>query len=226
MKKLLTLLLLLMPLILPAQELEYKMEAGGYVGLCSYLGDANSKLFKDNGGLIGALLRFNLNPRMSIKTNLQMGHISGNSGDLYLPADATQGGATNAESVPVDFSNTLIDLGTQYEYSFFGYGMGNSFKGHKRLTPYVAGGLGLVVGTSYSAVGAYATLGVGVRYKFKPRWNIGAEWNVRFTTTDKIDNINKPYGIKGGMFKNKDGYTNTLVYISYDMFPKYRKCNN
>jgi hypothetical protein len=226
MKKFLTLLLLLLPLVTPAQELEYKMEAGGYVGLCSYLGDANGKLFKDNGALVGAMLRFNLNPRMSIKTNLQVGHISGNSGDLYLPIDATQGGATNAESQQVDFSNSLIDLGAQYEYSFFGYGLGNSYKGYKRLTPYIAGGLGIVVGTSYSAAGIYGTLGMGVRYKMKPRWNIGAEWNVRFTTTDKIDNINKPYGITGGMFKNKDGYTNTFVYISYDMFPKYRKCNN
>jgi hypothetical protein len=75
-------------------------------------------------------------------------------------------------------------------------------------------------------------VGIGVKYKLKPRVNLGFEWTVRFSTTDKLDatptgtQLKDPYGIKSGMFKNKDCYSFAMFFITYDMFPKYRKCNN
>jgi hypothetical protein len=76
-------------------------------------------------------------------------------------------------------------------------------------------------------------LGLGVKFKVVERVNIGAEWTVRFTTSDKLDVTNKeglqlndPYGIKSKGLKNKDTYSWLMLYVSYDMFPKYRKCNN
>ena len=35
-----------------------------------------------------------------------------------------------------------------------------------------------------------------------------------------------PYGIKSVGLKNKDCYSFTMVYVSYDICPKYRRCNN
>jgi len=76
-------------------------------------------------------------------------------------------------------------------------------------------------------------VGMGVKYKLAERINIGVEWTVRLTTTDKLDVTGKsglvlddPYGIEGKGLKNKDSYSLILAYISYDLFPKYRKCNN
>ena len=49
---------------------------------------------------------------------------------------------------------------------------------------------------------------------------------------DKLDataegtQLKDPYGIKSAMFKNKDCYSFAMFFITYDMFPKYRKCNN
>ena len=76
-------------------------------------------------------------------------------------------------------------------------------------------------------------VGAGVRYKFAPRWNLGCELSFRFTSTDNLDVtnqtapiLNDPYGIKSSGFKNKDSYSFLSIFITYDISPKYRRCNN
>ena len=76
-------------------------------------------------------------------------------------------------------------------------------------------------------------IGFGVKYKLAERLNVGAEWTMRFTTSDRLDVTNTsglmlddPYGIESKVMKNKDSYSWLMLYVSYDMFPKYRKCNN
>ena len=49
---------------------------------------------------------------------------------------------------------------------------------------------------------------------------------MRFSLSDKLDGIEDPYKIESGFLKNKDSYSWTMVYISYDLCPKYRKCVN
>ena len=76
-------------------------------------------------------------------------------------------------------------------------------------------------------------MGIGVKYKLAHRLNVGAEWTIRFTTSDRLDvtntaelQLDDPYGIESKGIKNKDSYSMLMLYISYNMFPKYRKCNN
>ena len=82
------------------------------------------------------------------------------------------------------------------------------------------------------AAGMNIPLGVGFKYKLKPRLNIGLEWSFRFTTSDHLDDpsgvvkLSDPLGIESGMFKNQDCYQMLFVYVTYDISPKYRKCNN
>ena len=75
-------------------------------------------------------------------------------------------------------------------------------------------------------------LGLGVKYKLKPRLNVGAEWTFRFTTTDALD-VNKgqatlahPYGIKSVGLKNKDAYSFLMLTLTYDIMAKCRDCHN
>ena len=92
----------------------------------------------------------------------------------------------------------------------------------------------VAMGGGASASGALCLpVGVGVKYKLKPRLNIGFEWTMRFTTSDRLDaspegttQLTHPYGIQGSGFKNKDSYNFTMVYLTYEIFPKLRKCNN
>ena len=208
---------------LSAQELEYKMEIGGMAGLSSYLGDANYTNplghLKPAGGLIA---RYNFNSRMALKFDLAYVGIGGNS-------------AERSNKYPDGknwkFDSSVVDFGCQYELNFFGYGTGAAgYKGNKRLAPYIQLGLGMTYAQGVKPEGSTFTLnipiGIGVKYKIKPRVNVGVDWAVHFSFSDHLDGIVDPYGIKGSFLKNKDSYSMLMFYISYDIMPRYRKCNN
>lgn len=210
-----------------AQELEYKMELGGMVGGCFYLGDANYITpFKHTAMAGGILARYNINPRMAVKGDLAIGRIKGTT--ERLANKFPEEGYTT-------FDRNIYELGAQFEYNFFAYGTGAGYKNSHRLAPYIQAGAGL----SYApkpvnhVFALNIPMGIGVKYKLIERLNVGAEWTIRFTTSDRLDVTNAtglqledPYGIESKGIKNKDSYSMLMLYISYDMFPKYRKCNN
>lgn len=207
-----------MPNTLSAQDLEYKMEFGAMAGLGFYMGDANlGSLYKDASFAGAAIARYNLNPRMAVKANLGVGRVQGsvNDKEIFIP-----------ERVDLNrsFDNMLVDLGAQFEANFFGFGKEGSYKGHKRLTPYIEAGLGFTYCNSTLSVNL--PIGFGVKYKLMERVNVGAEWTMRIAMTDRLDGIRDPYRIEGGFLKNKDAYSWTMLYATFDMFPKLRKCNN
>lgn len=227
--KTISVFLLLLGMVQPikSQDLEYKMEIGGALGGSFYMGDANySTLFRKvniAGGLIG---RYHLNPHMSIKLNLLMAQIAGDTqlSDNKFP-----------EGQSTQFKRTLYDLGGQFEYNFFGFGAGKSYKGKKRLTPYLLGGLGITYAPqpATSIFTVNIPMGIGLKYKLTERLNLGCEFSMRFTLSDQLDVtqkegllLNDPYQIKGSGFKNKDTYSVTTISITYDISPKYRRCNN
>lgn len=201
-----------------AQELEYKMEAGVMGGLGFYLGDANKTGLYANSRFAGALMaRYNLNPRMALKFNLGYGTLAGNaadSGEKY----------PDEELMRHKFSNPLADLGCQFELNFWGFGTGTGYKGTKRITPYIQAGLGFTLCNGVFTPNI--PIGVGVKYKVTRRLNVGLDWTMRFSMSDKLDGISDPFGIKSGFLKNKDSYGWTMFYVSYDFMPRLRKCNN
>lgn len=221
------LLLLLSVFAVSAQELEYNMELGGMVGGCFYMGDANyTTPFKEMAMAGGILARYNINPRMSVKGDLAVGHIKGSTKGM---------GNKFPNGEYSTFSRNIYELGAQFEYNFFAYGTGAGYKDSHRLAPYILGGLGLTYAPKPAdhVVAMSIPLGLGVKYKVAERINMGAEWTMRFTISDRLDVTNKdglqlndPYRIKGRGLKNKDSYSLLMLYVSYDMFPKYRKCNN
>lgn len=236
MKRLVSLLLALIcgTAVLQAQELEYQMEIGGALGLSSYVGDASSNPFSHPGLMGGAVYRRNFNPRMVLKADLAMGHISGNSKGTFVPVDAYSPTAAGGALTQIKFQRNVMDLGAQFEFNFWGYGTGEGYKGHSRITPYATAGVGVTLVTGHGkANGAMnVPVGAGVKYKVKPRLNVGFEWTMRFTTSDALDKNNDfrqldmPYGIKSTGIKNKDCYSFCMLFLTYDICPKYRKCNN
>lgn len=227
-------LCLALPLMGRAQELEYEVELGGGLGTCFYTGDVNSVPFKHTSAMGGVIARRILNPRMAVKGNLAMGHIYGDSKGFYIPADATSLTQEGGTQTTVSFKRNLLDLGAQFEINFWGYGLEGGYKEHSAITPYATMGLGLTLAFNGPAnLALNAPIGLGVKYKFKPRLNVGAEWTMRFTTSDKLDvnsektaQLNQPYGIQSSGFKNKDCYSFLMFFVTYDLCPKYRKCNN
>lgn len=221
------LLLLSSVYVVSAQELEYNMELGVMTGGCYYMGDANYTTPLSNMSMAGGILaRYNFNPRMVIKGDFAIGHIEG----------STEGGInTFPGGEHCTFSRNVYELGAQFEYNFFAYGTGAGYKDSRRMTPYILGGLGLTYAPKPAehVVAMNIPLGLGVKYKLAKRINCGIECTMRITSTDKLDvtrkvglTLDDPYGIDSKVFKNKDSYALMMVYVSYDLFPKYRKCNN
>lgn len=231
---LLLFVLLLLTTTVKAQELEYQMELGGALGPSFYLGDVSSAPFKHTSVMGGVVARRVFNPRMVLKGDLAVGHISGNSKGYFIPTNAESETVDGGVPTEVSFKKNLIDLGAQFEFNFWGYGTGEGYKGLSRFTPYVTAGLGftLALGGGHTSFALNAPVGAGVKYKLKPRVNVGAEWTVRFTTSDKLDvtntslQLDSPYGVHSVGLKNKDCYSFLMLFITYDLCPKYRKCNN
>ena len=221
------LLLLTTVHVVSAQELEYNMELGGMMGGCFYMGDANyTTPFKDVSMAGGILARYNINPRMAVKGDLAVGRIKGSTKEM-------ENKFPNGEHST--FSRNVYELGAQFECNLFAYGTGAGYKDSRRLAPYMLAGIGMTYAPKPAnhVVAMNIPLGLGVKYKLAERLNVGAEWSMRFTTSDKLDvtskdglQLNDPYGIDGKGLKNKDSYSWLMLYVSYDMFPKYRKCNN
>lgn len=221
--------LLLLPSVymVSAQELEYKMELGAIAGGCFYMGDANNSLPLKNTAMAGGILaRYNFNPRMVVKGDFAIGKIQG-----------TTEGLDNKfpDGLHTTFGRTVYELGGQFEYNFFAYGSGAGYKDSHRMTPYILAGIGMTYAPKPAdhVFALNLPLGIGVKYKLADRLNVGAEWTMRFTTSDRLDVadnrgliLDDPYQIKGKGLKNKDSYSLLIAYISYDLFPKYRKCNN
>lgn len=228
MARLAAVVLLLFPVyVISAQELEYNMELGGMAGGSFYMGDANYTIpFKSMALAGGLLARYNINPRMAVKGDLAIGRIKGTTEGM---ANKYPNGAHTS------FGRNVYELGAQFEYNFFAYGTGAGYKDSHRLAPYLLAGVGMTYAPKPAnhVVAMNIPVGIGVKYKLADRINVGVEWTMRFTTSDKLDvtnteglQLDDPYGINSKGLKNKDSYSWLMLYVSYDMFPKYRRCNN
>jgi len=199
----------------------YLMEAGGTLGLVTYLGDFNAGIFRGAQPMGGLVLRRVINPYMHLRLAALRGKKKGRPQATapFSPAYAAS---------PYHFNRRLVDVGVAYEYNFWPYGTGRDYRGAQPLTPYIMGGLGLthVSGSEKSVATANLSLGVGVKYKLAERLNLGLEWAMHFATSDKLDGVADPYTVGSvGMFKNKDGYSALSLSLTYSFMPKCRTCN-
>lgn len=210
-----------------AQEVEYKMEIGGMLGGSFYMGDANyTRPFKGMRPAGAVIARQIFNPHMAVKYDFAVAGISGSTADFKNKFPAGQ---------DVKFKRTLFDIGAQFEYNFLSYGTGKGFKNTRRITPYILGGVGLTFAPA--PADAVVTLnfpvGMGVKYKLAERLNLGFEWTMRFSMSDRLDvsnknglQLNDPYNIKSRGIKNKDSYSFIMVSLTYDLLPRLQNCNN
>ena len=219
-----TLLLLMLAAMLNMNaqtDEEYLMEIGGGVGFLGYLGDYNNVLTRDLQPMATLLVRRNLNPYMGLRLAASFGKLKGDERDVKTVYPST--GVT-----PYSFSRTLTDVSLTYEYNFWPYGTGHDYYGAKRLTPFVFLGLGgtYAGGDGSSVFTANVPIGLGLKYKVGQRMNVGVEWAMHFSMSDKLDGRKDPYGItSSGMFKNTDCYSVLQLTLSYSFMPKCTTCN-
>ena len=222
-KGLVTLLMLCATLTASAQQDdEYLMEIGGGVGMVSYQGDFNGKITSGMQPAGAIVWRRLLNPYMGFRVTGMMGKLKGDATrvETYYPDETTRA---------YSFDRSLTDISVTYEYNFWPYGTGRDYRGAKRLTPFVFGGIGAtyVSGGEKKVFAANVPIGLGIKYKLKERINVGLEWNMHFSLSDELDGIADPYGIKSsGAFKNTDCYSGLMLTLTYSFKSKCRTCNN
>lgn len=205
-----------------AQE-DYRFEIGGGLGMTGYLGDAcTSNLYANPGWDLEAAFRYLQSPRIAFKTQAFVGSLRGNTAKLtdYLPAP---------ESRNYKFSTTFFQLAEMFEFNFVNFGMGESYRHLKRLSPYITGGLGLSIWTTSGYTGAAFTIpfGVGVKYKLQERLNLGVEFLMAKAFNDRLDGpvLADPHGIKSSFLKNTDWYSTLSVTLTYEFSKRCAVCN-
>ena len=203
-----------------AQE-DYRFDIGGGVGMTGYLGDANtSTLFKRPSWDVELLFRYIATTRWNFKTNFFIGGLSGDSADMInvFPSGETY-----------KFTTIFYELSELAEFNFFSYGIGETYLHLKRFTPYIAGGLGVTAWSvgGYSGAAFTIPFGIGFRYKPSKRVNLGFEFLMKKTFTDRLDgpDLHDPVGIKSSFMKNTDWYSTLTFTVSYEISKRCAACN-
>ena len=221
MREALILLMMLLPVAANAQgDVEYRMEVGAGLGLVAYEGDFNGNVLKNQQPMASVLLRRIINPYHGFRLAASIGTLKGSSKDeeSWYPDTQTE---------TVDFNNSLIDAGLRFEYNFWPYGTRRDYRGAKRLTPFIFGGVGAtyVSGGPKNVFTANVPMGVGVKYKLADRLNLGVEWGIHFSLSDELDGVKDPYYVKSsGPFKNTDCYSALLVTLTYSFKARCVTC--
>lgn len=203
-----------------AQE-DFRFEAGGGVGMTGYLGDANTaNLWSHPSWDAEIIFRYIANPRWKFKTNIYLGNLKGDSSDMtnVFPDGGTY-----------KFSTIFYELGEMAEFNFFNYGIGEYYRHLKKFTPYITAGLGITAwGVERNFYTAFSLpFGVGLRYKPSVRVNLGLEFLMKKTFSDRLDGnaLDDPMGIKSSFIKNTDWYSTLNFTITYEFSRRCATCN-
>jgi hypothetical protein len=199
--------LLLMAFSTPFIYAQKSGDVGILGGVTYYMGDLNpNKPFLMSKPAFGIMYRQNFNSRISIRIHGLRGTVAGD--------DAVS--KTNPER-NLNFESNLTEVGLQLEINFFDYFIGS--KMHP-ITPYIFGGPTVFFfkpygnlpggktelqplttenqGTPYNLYAFSGAFGLGVKYSVSKLIGVGAEWGMRKTTTDYLDDVSQTYYLDQG----------------------------
>lgn len=158
-------------------------EAGVFLGGSNYIGDiGRTNWIYPNSYAVGAVYKWNMHPRYSIRANYTYSKIIG---------DDAQSNNSFRKYRDLNFSNSIHELVVGIEYHFFKYSL--SKIGYTN-TPYILLEAGVVNYGTFASGRAYNfTMPFGVGYKMKLAHNIGIGFETSFRYTFKDDIDGYPY---------------------------------
>lgn len=182
-------------------------DLGVFGGVAYYMGDLNpSKPFLSPRPAYGVLYRHNLNHRLALQAHYIRGRVE--ASDSWSKANPVRN---------LNFHSPVDEAGVQFEVNFFEYFIGSKMHW---WTPYIFGGgsvfffqpHGNVNGTvmelkplgtegqgkegysdPYRLYAFSMPFGIGMKVSINKLLGIGAEWGMRKTTTDYLDDVSKTY---------------------------------
>jgi hypothetical protein len=183
-------------------------EVGVFGGLSYYLGDLNPGIhFLAARPAYGVMARYNVNARWTIRADGYRGRIKGD--DHIGRSNDLRG---------LKFESKITDIAVTAEFNFYDYFTGSR---KNQLTPFIFGGVGIVmfnptadgidlksIGTEgqnigfdgrkpYSLVAFCIPFGIGAKYSVNKRLCMSAEWGMRKTYTDYLDDVSRTYYMDG-----------------------------
>lgn len=211
-----TLLLLVIAVGLKAQA-QPTWEIGGTFGAAGYMGDLNTRnMFQVSGGALGAYVKKNYNPYLSVKAGFMHGWVGA--------ADSSSSYAQNRLR-NLSFQTTLNELSVVAEFNLFQFRPGID---RHPFTPYVFLGLGAVAynpkarvnahspwvdlrplmteNKSYSSVALAIPYGVGLKYNFSNKFSLIADAGYRSVKSDYVDDVSGNYAIPGDLKNSRSRY--------------------
>lgn len=213
-----------------------RMEIGAFAGTSYYMGDLNPGTpFKDPHLALGGFIRYAISDRWALKGSATMGGMSGRypqEGLLYVtePNDT------------YSFNRNFGDVAFTAEFNFLSYD--HRFLSKTVFTPYVTAGLASTVYQRKENTGGNESrptvfvlslpFGVGVKYKLTEWMRVGAEWTMRKTFVDDLDDAGAttsvdptdPYGFgTKSAVHNNDWYSFAGVTLSFNMLKRRSACN-
>ncbi|MDE6120788.1 MAG: hypothetical protein K2F63_03265, partial [Muribaculaceae bacterium] len=133
------------------------------------------------------------------------------------------------EAAVHSFSSQVYELSFRGEFNFFPYGIGETYKRLRRWTPYVFVGAGVAMCSSggHSYFAPTIPLGIGLKFKIRPRINLSAEFSMTKAFNDHFDgpdlaDINQ---IKTAFYKSTDWYSRFTIGISYEFGQRCETCH-
>ena len=207
-----------------AQEKEYMYEVGAGAGMSWAYGDINrSSALYDPSFASELVFRYNLNLRWSMALDFAVNRLKGNSEDFD---NVFPGGGQWS------FNRHYYQFGIRPEFSFWNYGWGADYREKRRLAPFLTAGLGFgwANGSSSaddkSASMLAVPLGLGLKWKMAPRWDLQLTCLWTKTFGDAIDGINDPYqtGTKAPM--NTDWVGSIMMSITFCFKERCLECHN
>lgn len=183
-------------------------EVGACVGTTFYLGELNpTRLFAQSQLAAGLVYRYNLSPRWAIKADFLFGKVAGS--DKYT---------NNGYERNLSFYSPITEFSVVGELNFLKL---YNTVGNNHFTPYIFAGLTLFsfnpmaqytdgtiyelqsLGTEgqgledmpkkYSLTHVAIPFGIGLRVNIGRYVCLGAEWGIRYTFTDYLDDVGGRY---------------------------------
>ena len=186
-----------------------KSEVGFGIGTFNYTGDlVRSYDIRNSRPAVTLFYRSNLSQVVSLRAGITGGNIAGSD---KRPIDAF------AERRDASFSLFLMEASTVMEYHFMNW---RDNKHIVRFTPYLFGGLA-IFGLSgnqnktsdYSNVQGAIPFGLGMKYILNPKWYIAAEFGVRKTFFDYLDNVSTGSNQLVKNYQYGNPYDNDVYYF-------------
>lgn len=222
-KCILTLSILLCFCGLQAQEKEYMYEIGVGGGLGWYYGDVNHSQMAYNPSVsLEAVFRYNVNLRWAMTIDLSTQSMKGDSKDTQnLFPDGTQ-----------SFDRQYTQLAFRPEFTFWNYGWGSDYREKHRLAPFLTAGLGFgfangnSTGRDKNTTILTVPLGLGLKWKMAPRWDMQftSLWAKSFS--DEADGISDPYHVGTTAPMNTDWICSTNLSITFSFGERCLECHN